>query len=977
VTGAAGPSFVQNVTAVDGFAYGVIGADIHVFGSGLPLYLLANWRPEPEANQDWLRELPSRMLNARRAVVPFTGRDAELAGLREWRDNGSRLAVRWLYGPGGQGKTRLVAQIAADSAAAGWKVVAAFHGPDADPAEPGSQDMTLNGAAGLLVIVDYADRWLLQNLTWLIKNRLLHHKDVATRVIMVGRTADAWPRIRGILDSYQAGMSSQLLSALPAESGARATTFTAARNRFAEIYELPDVSGISLPTTASQPEFGLTLALHMAALVAVDACASGQRAPKDMVGLTVYLLDREQLHWARRYADGASAAESEGVCYRTPPEVMNQAVYMAALTGAVDRAAGVAVLEKVQLPAPDQILNDHGLCYPPADPATAAVLEPLYPDRLAEDFLALTLPGHRADYPAQQWAPGTLTSLLARAGAERAPVSWTPRAVTFLASAAQRWEHLGSGYLFPLLRREPQLVIDAGSAALIALSGIKDMDFAVLETVDDQLPERHVDLDPGIAALTRRLTEHQLEQAADDAARAPLLAHLGFRYSHAGLDREALAATEQAVTAYRRAAQANPAAESHLAMALTNLGAFLSDLGRWDQAVAADEESVAIRRRLATETPRGAGKAEPTAENLSYLAWTLHNLSVDYSTLGRTQAALDTEEEAVDIYRRLNAIDPSATAPDLAMALDGLAGKLREVGRYNEALPPSREAVTIRRQLTAADPAMYEPNLAASLVNLGDHLAELGQLTESLEVTTDGVARYRRLATANPAAYDRGLAQALTSYGVRLSQSGCKDEASAADDEAVAVYQRLAAANPAAFEPGLARALSNRASSLLNCGKPQDALLRSGEAVAMYRQMAPASGGTLEILLANALFNQGSSLLALEKSAEASSSLGEAITLYQSLEHTNPAAHPGLARALTTFAVALAASGDPVRALEKAEEGVAGYRQLADSDPVAHGPALAGALGVLSSRLLELGREDEASAAAAEAAAIRPARNSP
>jgi hypothetical protein len=41
--------FVQNVTVTDGFAYGAIGADIHVFRDGGPLYLLANWQAAPGA----------------------------------------------------------------------------------------------------------------------------------------------------------------------------------------------------------------------------------------------------------------------------------------------------------------------------------------------------------------------------------------------------------------------------------------------------------------------------------------------------------------------------------------------------------------------------------------------------------------------------------------------------------------------------------------------------------------------------------------------------------------------------------------------------------------------------------------------------------------------------------------------------------------------------------------------------------------
>src|SRR4051812_17171326 len=134
----------QTVTAVNGFAYGAVNADIHIFASGDPLYLLTSWQPEPRSDPAWLRELPSRMLNARRAVVPFTGRDTELAALHTWRDTGPRLGVRWLHGPGGQGKTRLAAQFAADSARAGWKIVAAHHGPDADQPAPGSHDLTLD-----------------------------------------------------------------------------------------------------------------------------------------------------------------------------------------------------------------------------------------------------------------------------------------------------------------------------------------------------------------------------------------------------------------------------------------------------------------------------------------------------------------------------------------------------------------------------------------------------------------------------------------------------------------------------------------------------------------------------------------------------------------------------------------------------------------------------------------------------------------
>ena len=62
----------------------------------------------------------------------------------------------------------------------------------------------------------------------------------------------------------------------------------------------------------NDPEFGLTLAVHMAALAMVDALATGQRPPRNMADLTMYLLNREQLRWARLYGDGTAAARNSG-----------------------------------------------------------------------------------------------------------------------------------------------------------------------------------------------------------------------------------------------------------------------------------------------------------------------------------------------------------------------------------------------------------------------------------------------------------------------------------------------------------------------------------------------------------------------------------------------------------------------------------------------------------------------------------------
>jgi len=102
---------VQDVNAIAGAAYGVIGADVHVHGDGTPVYLLQRWTPLRTPDVAWLRGLPSRLLNAHHQVVPFTGRAAELARLDQWLHRGARLAAHWLHGPGGQDKTRLAARL--------------------------------------------------------------------------------------------------------------------------------------------------------------------------------------------------------------------------------------------------------------------------------------------------------------------------------------------------------------------------------------------------------------------------------------------------------------------------------------------------------------------------------------------------------------------------------------------------------------------------------------------------------------------------------------------------------------------------------------------------------------------------------------------------------------------------------------------------------------------------------------------------
>ncbi|MEV4644746.1 hypothetical protein [Saccharopolyspora sp. NPDC049357] len=814
------PAVHQEVRVEGGFGYGVIGADLHVFADRGPVYVLEEFRPPAEADAAWLVEMPSRMLNARHEVVEFTGRQDELDRLRQWRDAGPRLAARWLHAPGGQGKTRLAARFAADSIAAGWKVVTATHGPGTVLPPPGSQDLRTDGRAGLLLIVDYADRWPLTHLTWLLSNAVLHQSAVPARVLLLARSGDGWPAVRAALANHQAGTSAQRLPELPDDTGQRADMFHAARDGFARRYGIDDAVGIQPPGPLDDPDFGLTLAVHVAALVAVDAHVAGRRPPADMASLTTYLLDREHLHWANLF---------EGRGSRTPPAVMNRTVFTAALTGPSPRSPARAVLESLDVGLPaEQVLDDHSLCYPPAGPA-ASVLEPLYPDRLAEDFLALTLPGHAADYPSQHWAGPTTATLLADTEAER-----LARGMTFLAAAAQRWPHVGPDHLYPLLRKAPRSAVEAGGAVLSALADLDDIAPELLEAIAAHFPDgRRADLDVGTAAITVRLAPHRLLRASGPVEEFDVHTEVGRQLANAGRHQQELGAREQAVAAARRVADgaAGPrqrlVADRALAKSLRELSRCLHPLQRDGEALDAGAEAVAAARRVAAVAP-GSYDAE--------LGHSVYVHAKALSNLGRRREALDALREAVEIFRRLARRD-RRYEKDFAVHLTALGASLTDAARLPEAVEVSVEAVDIMRRLVGEDPAAHEIDFAELLLHCGNRLSQAGRGDEAVGVAGESVEIYRRLARLNPAAYEPLLARALQSQGPCLAKAGRSPEALAALEESVAVLMRLARTAPASYEPRLIESSLVLAGFLHFDGQHERALAMQHEQLSAYRRL--------------------------------------------------------------------------------------------------------------------------------------------
>ena len=211
-------AYEQRIRVESGVAYGVLGADLHVWGQGVLLYLLETWRDTPDADVEWLRSPPGRLLNARDRVFIFTGSAAELNLLHQWRGSAPRLAVRWLYGPAETDRTGLAAKFASESAADNWKVVIATLGSGVVLPPLDRQDLELGAAGGVLLVIDDADHWPWNSLALLLSNKLFHKAvgGTGTRILMIGRTLDPWPGIQHkLISSGQPATSSQRLKPHP------------------------------------------------------------------------------------------------------------------------------------------------------------------------------------------------------------------------------------------------------------------------------------------------------------------------------------------------------------------------------------------------------------------------------------------------------------------------------------------------------------------------------------------------------------------------------------------------------------------------------------------------------------------------------------------------------------------------------------------------------------------------------------------
>ncbi|NRQ33936.1 tetratricopeptide repeat protein [Nonomuraea sp. NN258] len=947
------------------------------------------------------RAHPSRLLMARYEVVPFVGRAGLLQELADWLSDPSVLvSVRLVHGSGGQGKTRLANQLAREHASAerAWQVWQAQQ-PLPSATSPFRLRL-LTTVAGVLVLVDYADQWAFRDLQALLSD--LHTMAMQlpaalpVRVLLLARsTGGWWQGLHHWLDA-ELDVPAEDIPLLPLGGEVdRLELFNSARDRFSALLSVADCQSIGPPDGLDDQRFDQVLTVQMAALAAVDARQHDQDAPTDPQRISAYLLKRERAHWQQWHGRSEDRLS-------TPPEVMARVAWVATLAGPLRYADASAVLERTGIAVlPEnvsRILADHQRNYPSMD--AAAVLEPLYPDRLGEDFVALFTPGNPTfstdNSAVDAWSETALLPLVAATGGQQDPPPWTRSVLTVLIDAAHRWPHVTTNQLAPLLTAHPDLMLHAGRSALIRLADLPHIDVEVLKAVEAKLPsERHFDLDPGLAALSSRLLPHRMEGAAEPAHKAAVLLEHAFRLGNAGqyqaalevsqqavdlcgdlvrVDRDAhlpflvgslnnhavrlaevgrrtdaLLISGQAVELLREVAQ--PTQDTHLsllALALTNHANRLADIGQRADAIEISTEALQVARHLVS---RNRDSHRPD------LARALSNHASRLADIGRRAEAVEFSDEALCLYQEMADDNRDAHLPDLALALANHAVRLQKVGLRDEAIDVSERAVDLRRELAEANRDAHLRALAGSLSNHATTLADVGRLEKAVFASAEAVQLYREMASVDFEAHAPELAASLGTYAARLARIGKPSEAVPISEETLRLYRELTESYRDAFLPRLATSLNNHALRLMEVGRPAEAVEPSEEALRLRRELTTLHRDAHLSDLADSLANHAALLRTLGSVAGAMKASAEALRARRELVKVIRDAYlPDLAKSLHGHAVLRGQVGRWGEALVLNDEAIRIRRKLADRNPDAHMPELLESLHQRTFVLAEIGK---------------------
>jgi hypothetical protein len=690
----------------------------------------------------------SWMLEPELELVPFIGREPELATLTAWCARSDAIRLRVITGAGGSGKTRLALELCRRAPGLGASSAWVHPGLEAEAIRalrPGP------GERKLLVVDNAETRKGLQPMI----EQLVATRDDGLRVLLLARNTGEWLRGLGAAvppahDLVAAAIREKLV--LPVTVAPQMTDPQIVRHGVSAVtraFGLRESRVESQFTKDHKRQTILELLAEALAATMDDADLAEGGTGTVLVNLRQRLnplLLHEQELWYKRAEEAGLLGDGKD----TTRDALRHAIAASCLLGAesvreaTELATGIA-----GIPASAQLtrwLED--ICAASRSWTTADGF--LYPGRLAELITIRELTA----------SDSLRTACLTGMTASRAV-----RAVTFLARAVSDYTD-AKGLLNTLL---------PGLDTRIA--GPHDA-LRTLGTAVSVLPGPTAALAPPAIALMLRLLG-QLPAELHPALRAHWLEELSGWFAAAGDQAEAVLYAEEAVT-IRREMAASAAAPTgrhlpSLILSLENLAECRNAQGDVVHADTVLQEAAAAARELASTDPD------------VYRPW-LARLLVSLSTGLRDSAdpakRVAAAQEGVALYQQAERAKPGLYEAELGSAMATLSLRYLDAGCPADAVSAGAQAVEIYQGLLSGNREQYRPSLARALQNQGVFLARAGREPEAMGAAKQAVGEYGKLQRSQPGQFASAYALALENLSSRYRRAGQHSRATAARQQA-------------------------------------------------------------------------------------------------------------------------------------------------------------------------------------------------
>lgn len=577
-----------------------------------------------------------------------------------------------------------------------------------------------------------------------------------------------------------------------------------------------------------------------------------------------------------------------------------------------------------------------------------SALNPVRPDRLGEDLVAMTL-ADQANMAAAVSPSLNETQLV--------------RALTVLGRSASHHAHLRP-VMHDLLSGSAANRVPVGMAVatqledetlISVLTDISENDHELAESVVDHLPDQSLTLAVFAVVRTRAALEHERRKPEPDEETVAWLAvRMAIRLGALEQTGEALSYAIDAVQRYRALAIRDPAFESDLANALNTLAGAFDSADLPEDAPDAADDSVRWLRRLSGNDPElrlilstalmtrsnvlsGLARHEDAltalteAVDIQHDLLDLQNLSVIRAEIGLAREALDAAETAVGIFRELAEHDPDAFGGELVHCEGNLATVYGLLGDWEHAHQASDQAIQLARDLVTRHGEAHLEYLATALTNASAAVRVLDRPEDGVAYLDEAVAIFQQRLDKWSGTALRGLADALQNLGNCLSDLGDAAAALDAYEESADIYRKLVDPRPDALEPDLAEVLFGLAHALHDLGRLADARSAADEAVEIFSRHVDRGRARLRLRLAESQHLLGVLCLDLrepDRSAAAAARAADELTTLIDGEGAEDHLPLNRAHALHLRGKALDAGGHHQEAVRVYEEALAHFGRV-------------------------------------------------